>query len=70
MNSLNSISIASFLLSGSVPFSAENTTEVYENIKAASFMTPAFLSEDVLDLLKKLLTPHSLKRATMMDVMQ
>lgn len=58
------------MLTGSVPFSAENTADVYENIRTAAIQTPSFLDKDVTDLMRKLLTPHSLKRATMMDVLK
>lgn len=58
------------MLTGSVPFSAESTADVYENIRTAAIQTPSFLDKDVVDLMHKLLTPHSLKRATMMDVLK
>lgn len=57
------------MLTGSVPFTAESTADVYENIRTASIQTPSFLDKDVVELLRKLLTPHSLKRATMIDVL-
>lgn len=56
------------MLTGAVPFTAETTADVYRNIRNASFTTPPGLPDEVVDLLRRLLTPNSLKRATMMDV--
>jgi hypothetical protein len=53
-----------------VTHNMQSTADVYENIRTAAIQTPSFLDKDVVDLMHKLLTPHSLKRATMMDVLK
>ncbi|KAL6049185.1 Serine/threonine-protein kinase hsl1 [Balamuthia mandrillaris] len=59
-----------FMLTGKVPFQADNTLAVTRRIRSGAIKLPTYLSAGVKDLITRLLTPHSFKRIHMMDVLQ
>ncbi|KAL6064908.1 Serine/threonine-protein kinase hsl1 [Balamuthia mandrillaris] len=59
-----------FMLTGKVPFQADNTLAVTRRIRSGAIKLPTYLSAEVKDLITRLLTPHSFKRIHMMDVLQ
>lgn len=54
---------------GNPPFEAENTKETYERIKNVDLKFPNHLSEEVKDLLSKLLQVDPMRRMNLDDVL-
>jgi len=51
------------MLTGSVPFAAETRAEVFSNIRNANIHIPSHWSTELQHLLRRLLTPNSLRYA-------
>lgn len=55
-------------LTGRMPFDHENIQVLFKKIKSGSFYVPGFMGDSVADLLKHMLTPDSVQRATMKEI--
>ena len=49
---------------GQLPWTKRNQNELFKQIKTADYVVPEFLSEDCVDLIKKLMTTDTTKRLT------
>ena len=58
------------LLCGSLPFDDENITALFKKIKEGKYSLPSFLSKGARDILKRILTVHPIKRATIDTIMK
>jgi len=58
------------MLCGKLPFDEENNREVFKKIKSASYRFPRHLSEEVKDLIARLLHPVYWKRITLDELKQ
>ena len=58
------------LLCGSLPFDDENITALFKKIKEGKYSLPSFLSKGARDILKRILTVHPIKRATIDSIMK
>ena len=58
------------LLCGSLPFDDENITALFKKIKEGKYSLPSFLSKGARDILKRILTVHPIKRATIDLIMK
>jgi len=56
------------MVAGALPFGGEKTQDIYRKIMACQYKIPSYCSANLKNLIKSLLEPDSLKRATLFDV--
>jgi serine/threonine protein kinase len=58
------------VLSGHLPFTGKNHLAIFESIKSGQFEMPDFFSDDLKDLMSKMLLVDYAQRITLMEIIR
>jgi len=56
------------MVAGSLPFDEDSMTQLFVKIKNGRYVMPSFVSEDIQDLICRMLQPNPVRRITMKEV--
>lgn len=58
------------MVCGSLPFDEDSTSLLFSKIKEGFYLMPDFISDEVKDLINRMLQPNPVKRISIKDIMQ